>query len=130
MEQHDKFCFALEGLASEYYTLLLELDHGVHLGSILRKFKKRFGSLAPDLTHQLKFQSAVQGSGESLHQWSDRVLTLATRVFPQLPDVHAQAIPRLCCKAKDKDAGMYALEGGSGPYAVLPALSPVPSPTP
>ena len=43
------------------------------------KFEKRFGSSAPDLTHQLNFQLAVQGSRESLHQWSDRVLTLATR---------------------------------------------------
>ena len=36
VEQHDQFCFALEGLASEYYTLLLEIDPRVRLGSILR----------------------------------------------------------------------------------------------
>ena len=53
----------------------------------------------------------MQNNGESLHQWSDRVLTLATRAFPQLPDVRAQAIPRLCFGAEDKDAGMYALDG-------------------
>ena len=53
----------------------------------------------------------MQGSGESLRQWSHRVLTLATRAFPQLPDVHAHAIPRLYYRAEDKDAGMYALEG-------------------
>ena len=91
VEQHDQFCFALEGMASEYYTLLLETDPGIHLGAILRKFEKRFGSSAPDLTHQLNFQSAVQGS-ESLRQWSDRVLTLATRAFPQLPNVHVRAV--------------------------------------
>ena len=55
----------------------------------------------------MNFQSAVLGSGESLLQWSDRVLTLA---FPQLPNMHAQAIPRLCHGAEDKDAGMYAPE--------------------
>ena len=53
----------------------------------------------------------MQGSGKSLCQWSDRVLTLATRAFPQLMDVHAQAIPGLCYRAEDKDAEMYALEG-------------------
>ena len=37
VEQHDQFCFALEGMASEYYTLLLETDPGVHLGAIMRK---------------------------------------------------------------------------------------------
>ena len=56
------------------------------------------------------FQSAVQGSGESLRQWSDRVLTLATQAFQQPPDVHAQAIPRLCYVAEDKDPGMYTLD--------------------
>ena len=51
VEQHDQFCFALEGMASEYYTLLLETDPGVRQGAILKKFEKRFGSSAPDLTH-------------------------------------------------------------------------------
>ena len=37
--------------------------------------------------------------------------TLATRAFPQLPDLHAQAIPGLCYRAEDKDAGLYALDG-------------------
>ena len=51
---------------------------------------------APDLTNQMNLESALLGSGESLRQWSDRVLTLA---FPQLPNMHAQAIPRLCHRA-------------------------------
>ena len=56
MEQHDQFCcFALAGMASKYYTLLLETDPGVCLGAILKKFKKCFGSSAPGLTHQLNF---------------------------------------------------------------------------
>ena len=38
VEQHDQFCFALEGRASEYYTILLETDPGVGLGAILKKF--------------------------------------------------------------------------------------------
>ena len=38
---------------------------------------------------------------------ADRVLTQATRAFPQFPDVHGQVIPRLCYEAEDKDAGMY-----------------------
>ena len=80
---------------------------GVRLGAILKKFEKRFGSSAPDLTHQLNFQSAVQGSGESLHQWSDRVLTLATRAFPQRPE-HASPqshhkFPDLRCPDRESD---------------------------
>ena len=67
VEQHDQFCFALEGTTSEYFTLLLETDPGVRLGAILKTFEKDFVSSAPDLTHQLNFQSGVQGSGESIN---------------------------------------------------------------
>ena len=70
-------------------------------GAILKKFKECFGSSAPDLTNQLNFQIAVQGSGESP----------ATLALPQLPHVHSHAIPRLCYRAEDKDAGMYTLDG-------------------
>ena len=41
---------------------------------------------------------------------ADRVLTQATRAFPQFPDVHGQVIPRLCYEAKDKDAKMYDIQ--------------------
>ena len=83
------------------------LTPGFTLGAIIKKFKKCFGLSAPDLTHQLNFQLALQGSGESLSQWSDRVLTLATLAFPQLPHVHAQVgIPR--------DGGWSPFQGNSG----------------
>ena len=36
VEQHVQFCFALEGIASKYYTLLLKTDHGVAWGPSLR----------------------------------------------------------------------------------------------
>ena len=80
MEQHDQFCcFALEGRASEYYTLLLETDPGVCLGVILKKFKKCFRSSAPGLTHQLNFDP-VGSAG----QWG--VLPPSTHPgYPGLP---------------------------------------------
>ena len=52
VEQQDEFCFALQGMASEYKTLLLETDPRVRLGDILKKFDKRFASSA-DKPHQL-----------------------------------------------------------------------------
>lgn len=120
LEQHDQFCFSLEGLASEYYTLLLEVSPRLRFRDILKKFDKRFGTSAPDLTHQLNFQSASQRGDESLREWADRVLVLATRAFPQLPDIHTHAIPRLCFGAEDVDAGLYALDGN--PKTVEEAL--------
>jgi hypothetical protein len=110
-EQHDHFCFSLEGADSEYYTLLLETSPDLSLDDILARFEKRFGSSAPDITHQLNFQSATQFSGETLRQWANRILALATRAFPTLADVHPQAVTWLCYGAEDQDAGLYALHG-------------------
>ena len=79
-------------------------------------------SVRPDPPVELPVGSAGRWGVPS--QWPDRVLTLATRAFP---DVHAQAIPRLCYGAEDKDAGMYAQDGGGGggPDAVFPAFETV-----
>jgi hypothetical protein len=102
IEQHDQFCYSLEGIASDYYTLLMDTDPYLAFADILRRFHNRFGSSAPDFTHQVNFQSTSQDAGESLRQWADRVLTLATRAFPDTPDVHTHAIPRLCFGAEDR----------------------------
>ena len=42
--------------------------------------------------------------------WADRVLSLATRAFRDLPETHMyqQAVVRLCQGAADKEAGSYA----------------------
>jgi hypothetical protein len=111
VKQHDQFCFALEGTASDYNTLLLDTDPNLTLADILRRFNKRFGSSAPELMHQLNFQLASQNAGESLRQWANRMLTLATQAFPAAPDIHTHAIPQLCYGAEDRDAGLYALDG-------------------
>lgn len=105
-EQHDLFCFFLEGQASEYYTLLLEVCPRLRFRDILKKFDKRFCTSAPDLTHQLNFHSASQNKYESLRESADRVLLLAT-----LHSLSCHAIPRLCYGAEDVDAGLYALNG-------------------
>ena len=91
VEQHDHFCFALEDMESEYYTLLLETDPRDFLGAILKKFEEPLWILCAG-----PYPPVELSVGESLRQWSDRVLTLATRAFPQLPDLHAQASSRLC----------------------------------
>ena len=66
------------------------------LGPSLRNSRSAFDlSSGPDPTDEL----SVGGAG----QCSDLVLNLATRVFPQVPDLHAQTIPRLCYGVKDKE---------------------------
>lgn len=103
------------------YFLFKRVCPRLRFRDILKKFDKPFGTSAPDLTYQLNFQSASENSGESLRKWADRELTLATRAFPQLPDIHTQVIPRLCYGAEDFDAGLHALDGS--PKTVEEALN-------
>jgi hypothetical protein len=77
IKQH-KFCFSLEGIANDSYTLLMNTDAYLAFPDILTQFQKHLMSSVPDFTHQVNFQSASQDAGESLRQWADRLLTLAT----------------------------------------------------
>lgn len=94
-EQHDQFCFSLEGAASDYNTLLMETNRDTSWRDILCKFGWWFKSTGSCLMHKLNFQYATQNSRESLRQWADEILTLATYAFPGVPDVHVSAIPHL-----------------------------------
>ena len=46
--------------------------------SFNESFRKRFGVKELAETAQARFQQATQASGESLEDWADRILTLAT----------------------------------------------------
>lgn len=94
-EQHDQFYFSLEGAASDYNTLLMETNRDTSWRDILCKFGWWFKSTGSCLMHKLNFQYATQNSRESLRQWADGILTLATYAFPGVPDVHVSAIPHL-----------------------------------
>lgn len=74
--------FFLEGKDNKYYTLMMKTTPCLHFRKILWKLDKALGSSALDLTHQLNFQSATNNSGESLRQWTDLTVTLATSIFP------------------------------------------------
>ena len=61
-------------------------------------------------TSKAKFRQAYQKPEESLEDWADRVMTLATPVFVDLPDKHlkTEAIAKFCQGCSDKDAAKYA----------------------
>lgn len=46
----------------KYETCILEVCQRLQFRDILKKFNKHFGTSAPDLTHQLNFQSASQNT--------------------------------------------------------------------
>ena len=74
----DQLCWALEVKASEYYTLLVERNHKMTYGDLVRELEKQFGFKELPETAQVQFNNARQAPEESLTDWADRVLTLAT----------------------------------------------------
>jgi hypothetical protein len=45
-KQHNNFCLSLDGVASNYYTLLIDASPNLGLKDIFGKFEKRLGSSA------------------------------------------------------------------------------------
>ena len=109
-ECRDQLCWCLDGKASEYYALLVERNQDMAYMDLIRKLEKRFGFRELPETAQVQFNNARQTPDELLEDWADRVLSLATRAFRDLPETHVyqQAVVRLCQGASDKEAGSYA----------------------
>ena len=109
-ECRDQLYWCLDGKASEYYALLVERNHDMAYKDLILKLEKRFGFRELPETAQVQFNNARQTPEELLEDWADRVLSLATRAFRELPEKHMyqQAVVRLCQGAADKEAGSYA----------------------
>jgi hypothetical protein len=63
---------------------------------LIQKLEKRFGFRELPETAQIQFNNARQTPDELLEDWADRVLSLATRAFRDLPETHMyqQAVVR------------------------------------
>ncbi|KAH3876656.1 hypothetical protein DPMN_000504 [Dreissena polymorpha] len=71
--------------------------------------ERRFGSKELPETSRAKFQQATQQPGETLEDWADRVSTLATPAFRDLPDQFGQreAVSKFCQFCIDREAGKH-----------------------
>ncbi|MES9883358.1 MAG: helix-hairpin-helix domain-containing protein [Sedimenticola sp.] len=109
-ECKDYLCWCLEGKASEFYALLIERNTKIDFFDLATKLEKRFGFKDLPETAHIQFMQARQLPQESLDEWADKVLTLATRAFQSLPDEHMyqQAVMRFCQGSMDKEAGQHA----------------------
>ena len=96
-ECRDQLCWCLDGKASEYYALLVERNHDMAYMDLIRKLEKWFGFRELPETAQVQFNNARQTPEELMEDWVDRVLSLATRAFRELPEKHMyqQAVVRL-----------------------------------
>ena len=66
----------------------------------MKRLETRFGVKELTETSKAKFRQAFQEQDESLEDWADRVMTLATPAFIDLPNEHlkksyCQILPRL-----------------------------------
>ena len=110
-ECRDYLCLSLEGKASEYYATLMVRDPNIGFLEIMNKLEKRFGSVPMPETAQEQLNNLRQKQDEMLEEWADRVLALAVRAFPDLPEefVYKQAIKRICHGCLDREAGQHVV---------------------
>ncbi|KAH3751469.1 hypothetical protein DPMN_186028 [Dreissena polymorpha] len=80
-ERADGLVWCLVGKAADFYAVLTVLTDGretVPYKELLHRLEERFDAKELPATAQGCFQAISQAVGESLDEWSDRVLTLAT----------------------------------------------------
>ena len=109
-ESKDYLCWILEGKASEFFSSILQRNHEIQFDDLLQKMEKRFGVKEIPETAQVKLATMKQQLDESIEDWADRVLQLATHAFQNLPDdfMYSQAIQRICVGCIDREAGQFA----------------------
>ena len=70
------------------------------------RLEKCFGIKELAETAQARFRQATQASGESLEDWADRVLTLATKAFKRLPEhFSCKQAYKICEGLLDREQG-------------------------
>ena len=91
-------CWSLTGKAADFYAILLEQKHTLNYRQLLNKLESRFGAKELTATAQGLFQQATQAPRETLEDWADRIMTLATRAFKDLTEHYSnsQAVVRFC----------------------------------
>ena len=97
-------CWSLTDKAADFYAVITDRDK-LSYQQLMKKLENRFGARELPATAQARFQQATQNTGESLEDWADRIVTLATRAFRELPESYAnqQAVVRFCQGLLDKE---------------------------
>lgn len=67
---------------------MVERNHNMAYKDLISKLEKRFGFRELPETALVQFSNACQTPEKLLEEWADRVLSLATRAFGELPESH------------------------------------------
>ncbi|KAH3784707.1 hypothetical protein DPMN_162671 [Dreissena polymorpha] len=100
----DGLVWCLVGKAADFYAVLTDGRKTVPYKELLHRLEERFDAKELPATAQGRFQAISQG-------WSDRVLTLATKAFRDLPQTYAteQAVAKFCYGLHDKEARLQSI---------------------
>ncbi|KAH3722382.1 hypothetical protein DPMN_065340 [Dreissena polymorpha] len=100
-------CLSLTGKASEFYALVTDKRDNLSFVNIVEKLVLRFGYKELPETAKIKFSNATQTHDETIDDWADRFLTLATKAFRHLPAnyMNEQVVLCFCHGLNDKEAG-------------------------
>ena len=87
-ERRDQLFWCLEDKVGEYYTAIIIRDLNIDYFELMARIEKRFifGDLLETL--QIQFMGAHQNHNEKLEDLADRLLSLATKAFRNLPEDH------------------------------------------
>ncbi|XP_071501339.1 uncharacterized protein [Diadema antillarum] len=111
MQRRNQMWWSLKGQGSDYYTALLDRNPGASYEELVSRMGRRFGATDPPEVVQMEFSRASQSEEETVLDWSDRVISLATKAFPGVPEplVQRQAVLRFCQGCREREAGLFAL---------------------
>lgn len=109
-ECKDYLMWSLEGKALDFFTITTTESDRYSFRRIMKKLETRFGSKELTETSIAKFRQACQRPDETLEDWADRVMTLATPAFIDLPELNfkQEAIAKFCQGCNDKKAAKHA----------------------
>ncbi|KAL8566899.1 hypothetical protein ACOMHN_008756 [Nucella lapillus] len=118
-KSRDYLGWCLEGKALDFFTMVTQMGTDQSFHQVMKKLETRFGTVELVETVRIQFQQSSQQTDESYEDWADRVRTLATPAFRDLPEKFGlqEAIAKFCQGSLDIEAGKHATTQvhGGGP---------------
>jgi hypothetical protein len=115
----------MTGKAMDYYDTIIERDENMSYEVISEKLETRYGVRELRVMAMMKFNAAMQTEEESIEDWSDRLLILASPAFRGCTEDYAttQLVYRFCQGLVDKKAALHV--GSQNPGTLEVALEKV-----
>ena len=109
-EKRAHLCWTVTGVAARFCLGRVRRNKNITFSELVKCMEKRFNLKKLTETVRIQFQSARQSPGEDLDDWAERLLSLADKAFPDLPEdyVTSEVITKLCQGCSDKHAGSVA----------------------